>query len=85
MLTIKQVRLREVLYNTAPKSGATPDYCHGLIVGVVAALMAETGKLYETVIREVAENLPVEYRLDCIPQVFQDDILKNGPPVILKG
>lgn len=67
--------IRDVLHNTAPHTGASPDYCHGMIVGVVSALMQERQCLYDTAIRIVAGSLPDNYRPECLPQAFKDDIV----------
>ena len=68
--------LRDALYNLTARSGASADYCQGLIVGVVAALMAETGRPYAAIIREVRENLPEGFRADYLPEAFSADL--NG-------
>lgn len=65
--------LRDALYNLAPKSGAGPDYCKGLVVGIVAGLMA-TGVSYGAAVLIVRDALPDVYRNDCIPDAFRSDL-----------
>jgi len=51
--------LRDALHNLDAHSGATPDYCMGLTVGVVSALMA-VGFSYKDAIAQVAIHMPAE-------------------------
>ena len=67
--------LRDALYNLTARSGASADYCKGLVVGVVAALMAESGRPYSAVVRDVRALLPVGFRADCLPEAFSADLI----------
>ena len=84
-LTRRQVMLRDALYNLSPESGASPEYCRGLVVGLVAGMMATTGYEYATVIREVAANLPRDYYRDGLPEAFRTDIMQLRPPLLPLG
>lgn len=69
-MTLKyEVRLKDALYNLHPSSGADDEYCKGLVVGVVSALMA-TGMTFSDSLRQVANCLPVGTR--TIGNVFPE-------------
>ena len=53
----KQVVLKDTMYNFHPTSGASDEYCKGLLVGVVGALMA-TGMSWNDAIAHAAINMP---------------------------
>jgi hypothetical protein len=53
------VTLKDALHNLDVRSGANNDYCTGLAVGIVAALMA-TGFLFKDAIAQVAIHMPAE-------------------------
>ncbi len=63
--------LAGALSNLAPRSGASEEYCQGLVVGAVAALMSDDVKFPEawTVIKSL---LPANYRPEGIPKGFRD-------------
>ncbi len=74
-IKMKEVILRDALYNLAEGTGAGSEYCKGLVVGVVAALMAESGRPYSAIIRVVRDALPETVREDCVPVAFYDDLI----------
>src|SRR5208337_3284259 len=59
---MKETILRDALHNLAEGTGAGSEYCKGLVVGVVAALMAESGRPYSAIIR-------------VVPVAFCDDLI----------
>jgi hypothetical protein len=75
-IMMKEMLLRDVLYNLAEGTGAGSEYCKGLVVGVVSALMAESGRPYSAIIRVVRDALPVGFRADCLPEAYSTDL--NG-------
>jgi hypothetical protein len=62
--------LIDALVNVRRDSGASDDYAKGLVIGVVSALMAESGCCFESVAADVARSLPVGFELDRLPDVF---------------
>lgn len=52
--------LRDTLGNINPGSGASDDYCRGLIVGVTAGLMA-AGEPFEDALTQVAAHSPADF------------------------
>lgn len=74
-----QVRLKDTMYNFHPTSGATDEYCHGLIVGVVGALMS-TGMSFNDAITHAAINLPDGTRLQAgtsVPDCWAGKLLSE--------
>jgi hypothetical protein len=71
------VILKDALYNLNPTSGANGDYCKGMVVGVVAALMA-MGFTFKDALRQVAENFPMYgKRIDrksVIPEAWYNEL-----------
>jgi hypothetical protein len=66
--------LTDALVNVCRDSGASDDYSRGLVVGVVAALMAETGRPFDRVWQDVVALLPVRYELVRLPLAFALDM-----------
>lgn len=66
MMTWKPA-LKGTLYNLHPKSGATPEYCQGLVMGVTSILMAF--------------GLDFYYALDMIVEAMPDEIMEEGLPI----
>jgi hypothetical protein len=66
----------DALYNVHEDSGASADYSRGLVVGVVAGMMAVTGKAYADVIPVVADLLPDGILFDRLPEAFRADVIK---------
>ena len=56
------VRLKDAMANFSPRSGASDEYCKGLIVGVVSALMA-TGMTWRNAIAHAANSMPSDARM----------------------
>jgi hypothetical protein len=66
--------LRDSLYNLNPKSGANTEYCKGIVIGTVSALMA-MGFDFQDALAQVCNHLP-EYRWE-FAQVFPDSWLAD--------
>ncbi len=69
------ITLKNAIHNVVERSGATTDYCQGLIVGVVSGLMAH-GLQFRHALALVAIAWPAaEYnpRLDCLPESWRAD------------
>lgn len=64
--------LRDALYNLHPTSGATDEYRKGLLVGVVAGLIAAKGLSWEQAIQVCAGHLPAGaiVNADTVPQTW---------------
>jgi hypothetical protein len=67
-----EVMIKDALYNLDARSGASEDYCKGLLVGVVSAWMA-AGLSFQDAIDEVARLMPHApgTRLAC-PEPWKD-------------
>ncbi len=67
--------LRDLLYNLAPDSGASNDYCQGLLVGCVSALVAQGWTLRQA-IAVVAIHTPNKAgtRLN-VPESWRQDFM----------
>jgi hypothetical protein len=64
----------DALYNVREDSGASDDYSRGLVVGLVAGLMAATGKTYADVAPIVADLMPDGILWSRLPEAFRDDL-----------
>lgn len=62
MIIKKPTLLKDTLNNWTPTSGANYEYCEGIAVGVVGALMA-CGMSFEDAIAQVAIFMPKDTRL----------------------
>ena len=75
--TRDEVILRDCLHNFHPTSGASDEYCKGLLVGCVSGLMAGNGGLYPAAIAFIKENMPRGARplteANC-PESWLDDM-----------
>lgn len=74
----RSVLIKDTLYNFSVRSGASNEYCKGLVVGIVAGYMSH-GKSWEDSIIQVAKRLPnaTEIRTlnaDCLPIGWEVDI-----------
>lgn len=67
--------LKDALHNLHPESGATNNYCQGLVVGIVAGMMSR-GLTFQTAIKRVAENLPDKARPIIWPPSWKSDVMK---------
>jgi hypothetical protein len=69
------VVLRDCLYNLNQSSGASNEYCKGMLVGLVSGLMAD-GDSFNYAIRTVAEHMPKNHRAlaDCTPEYWVNDL-----------
>lgn len=59
--------LRDTLYNTSEQSGATPEYARGIMVGIVAALVAD-GMSFKDAFALANANLPSDPMNGIIPE-----------------
>lgn len=71
MKKINEVLLRDTLYNTHERSGASTDYGRGIVVGVAAALMAARDIPLMDALDIIDRNLPTDWRKDCMPESWQ--------------
>ena len=68
------VLLRDALCNLRGDSGASDDYCRGLVVGLVAGIMAATGKDYNEVFPVIRNALPSRIDRMRLPAAFRSDL-----------
>jgi hypothetical protein len=66
--------MRDTMYNLHPTSGASDEYCKGLLVGVVGALMA-VGMSWDEAISHAAINMPDGARMHCTPESWVDRVM----------
>lgn len=80
-MTKKQalVTLKDALYNTHERSGASAEYAKGIVVGSTSGLMA-TGLSFSDAIILIAEHLPNGYRAYTIPDNWLINIRAHIPP-----
>ncbi len=71
MKKINEVLLKDTLYNTHERSGASVDYGKGCVVGVAATLMAARGILLADALVVIKRNLPEGWRVDCMPESWR--------------
>ena len=71
----RRVVLRDCLYNLSQSSGASNEYCKGMLVGLVSGLMAQ-GESFNHALRTVAEHMPKSHRAlaDCTPESWVNDL-----------
>lgn len=71
----KPVVLKDCLYNLHMSSGASDDYCKGLIVGI-AALMVAAGYSLDHALQVIALHMPASHRAlaDCTPESWATDL-----------
>jgi hypothetical protein len=61
----------DALYNSHPQSGASDDYSQGVVVGVIATLMAIQNDSFEDAARFVADKLPLTVEGNRLPKAFR--------------
>lgn len=68
--------LIDALFNVHTSSGASDDYAHGLVVGVMSTLMAVTeGRDFDELLPIVTKHLPISFRPDRLPEAWRDDFV----------
>ena len=76
MRTYVGTTLADAMYNLTPRSGASTDYCRGLVVGVLATMLA-LGVKHADAYRLMRGALPEGYRIDGIPEVLRHDLTSD--------
>ena len=66
--------IKGALYYTKEDSAASCDMAHGVVVGIMTALVADRRRKFGTALRIVAECLPEGYRKDCVPLAWRKDL-----------
>jgi len=66
--------IKNALYNTHAKSGASVEYGQGLVVGVMSTLMATEGYGFNKTLAYIVTLLPEGYRVECIPKPWRDKL-----------
>lgn len=67
----------DALYNVHPSSGASADYSRGIVVGVVAGMMAATGRSFDEFVpflKSALPNLSWDDVRERIPEPFRNDL-----------
>lgn len=57
----------------SPISGASDEYCQGVVNGLISAMM-HNGNSYDHAIGIIVDKLPIDFRFNAIPAAFVDDI-----------
>jgi len=65
-----EVRIADAMHNCDDKSGATNEYCKGMIMGIVSGLMA-TGMRFDTALAKVKEYMPEHNRGVLYPESWK--------------
>ena len=68
-----EVALRDALHNLDLRSGASDEYCQGLLVGAIAGLMAATGLSYDELLPVVRAGMPETLYRERVTKAFRDD------------
>ncbi len=55
-----EVTLKDALFNLTMRSGASDEYCKGLVIGIVSAVLAISGCSFEAAFTVVTNHLPNE-------------------------
>lgn len=77
-MTIKYENLvRDALYNLHPRSGATPEYSKGVIVGVVAMVMAYETLNWEAAVSIIKPFMPAGADLSRLPETWKAEFEKK--------
>lgn len=71
----QNTRLRDALYVLSPNSGASQEYKHGLLTGLIAGLM--TRMSYATAIKKIALNLPADLNWADVHPAFSRDLFQE--------
>ena len=70
----KMTTLRDALYYTHEKSGASIEEGRGIVVGIVSCLMAQE-KTFKYALEIVRCSLPFDYRKECIPESWRKEFV----------
>jgi len=62
--------LKDVLYNLTNHSGASDEYCKGLMIGIVSTIMAFENISHKDAMRIVAQYLPTAEHYRKIPKFW---------------
>jgi len=65
--------LRDALYNVHPKSGASTQYGRGIVVGIIAVLMAN-GMEFNAALKRVCNLCPLKARIACFPEEWRGEV-----------
>ena len=65
---------RCALHNLSAAERSGEQYCHGMVVGVTAALMDMLGMDYDETIPIVCEFLPDDVVMERITPAFRDEV-----------
>lgn len=64
------ILLKDALFNTVERSGATVDYARGVVVGVVSGLMS-SGVSFNASLAVVKANMPDDAREGIMPPTWE--------------
>ena len=67
------ILLKDALHNVCADSGASDDYSRGLVVGLVAGMMAVTGLSYFELVPVVRAAMPKHIDPIRLPKSFRAD------------
>ena len=64
MIVYRPSFLRDALHNLSKDSGASDDYCKGLVVGMISVIMAVTDNPHKDAMQVLTPHLPTteDYR-----------------------
>jgi len=67
--------LIDALYNVNASAGGSDDYSRGIVIGVMAALIAERDCSFDTAVEIVVEHLPLCFDPNRIPEAWRDNFV----------
>jgi len=67
---LHEALIRDCLYNTLEKSGASVEYVKGMLLGMLSILVAGEWT-FEEASMFLKERLPSGYREDCFPEAWR--------------
>lgn len=72
------IKIRDALYNVHPKSGASREYGRGIVIGLVAGLMAndvmfhDCLRIFALALNLTATDLTAEHVMDSMPDGYRE-------------
>lgn len=68
--------VRDALYHTHARSGASEDRAQGVVLSVVCMLMAMGMQFFEA-LHYMEDHLPMGYRLHAIPEPWREGLTRR--------
>ncbi len=69
---MKETLIKDALNNLLPDSGASDDYCQGIILGLMSAIMAK-GMTFDRALNHLAKLARPQVRMSGVPECWKED------------